>query len=207
MVYDQACARCHGGDANGGQYGPGILTRLALRADADLSLLIREGIPHRGMPPIPLIDADDKALVAYLRTLRPREGALAAVQVTLANGTSVAGVAMIWSHDDLQLLEDQGGRGLGRADGDRFRPVTSGQDWPTYHGTFAGNRFSALDQITAANVNRLAPRWMFTMAGAERLQTTPVVVQGVMYVTNVNEAVALDAGSGRRIWRFQMPRT
>jgi alcohol dehydrogenase (cytochrome c) len=207
VVYDQACARCHGGDASGGQYGPGVVTRLALRADADLALLIREGIPQRGMPPTPLADADAAAMVAYLRTLRPREGTLPAVQVALVDGTSATGVAMNRSHEDLQLLDDQGRLRLLRADGDRFRAVTNQQDWPTYHGTFAGNRFSALDQITATNVERLAPRWMFAMPGAERLQTTPVVVGGVMYVTNVNEVVALDAGSGRRIWRFQMPRT
>lgn len=207
VVYDQACARCHGGDASGGQYGPGIVTRLALRADTDLAMLIREGIPQRGMPPTPLADADDVALVAYLRTLRPREGTLTAVTVSLVDGTNATGVAMNRSHDDLQMLDDSGRLRLLRADGDRFRAVGSEQEWPTYHGTLAGNRFSALDQISTANVTRLAPRWMFAMPGAERLQTTPVVVGGVMYVTNVNEVVALDAGSGRRIWRFQMPRT
>jgi alcohol dehydrogenase (cytochrome c) len=210
VVYDQLCARCHGGDATGGQSGPGIVTRLALRADADLALLIREGIPQRGMPPSALSDADAASLVAHLRTLRPREGVLPALQVRLVDGTTVSGVVMNRSHDDLQLLDDSGRLRLLRRDGEDgepYRAVTSGQEWPTYHGTLAGNRFSALDQVTAANVHRLAPRWIFSMSGAERLQTTPVVVGGVMYVTNVNEVVALDAGSGRRIWRFQMPRT
>lgn len=201
------CARCHGGDANGGQYGPGIVTRMALRADADLALLIREGIPQRGMPPTPLSDPDDRALVAFLRTLRPREGPLPAVRVRLVDGTTAAGVAMNRSHADLQLLDDAGRLRLLRAEGHRFRVVTSEQEWPTYHGSLTGNRFNDGDQITPANVSRLAPRWMFTIAGAERLQTTPVVVQGVMYVTHVNEVVALDAGTGRRIWRFQQPRT
>ncbi len=40
-----------------------------------------------------------------------------------------------------------------------------------------------------------------------RLQTTPVVVDGIMYVTGANECYALDAGNGREIWRFQRPRT
>jgi alcohol dehydrogenase (cytochrome c) len=206
-LFDLHCARCHGGDANGGQYGPGIATRMALRSDADLALLIREGIPQRGMPPTPLSDADDRALGAFLRTLRPREGPLPAVQARLVDGSTVAGLAMNRSHADLQLLDESGRLRLLRAEGNRFRPVTSEQEWPTYHGSLTGNRFSAVDQITPANVSRLAPVWMFAMQGAERLQTTPVVVQGVMYVTNVNEVVALDAGSGRRIWRFQMPRT
>jgi alcohol dehydrogenase (cytochrome c) len=80
--------------------------------------------------------------------------------------------------------------------------------WPSYHGNLSGNRFSPLDQINAGTVQRLAPKWMFTIPGAPRpLQVTPVVVDGVMYVTSVNEAYALDARSGREIWHYSRPRT
>ena len=79
--------------------------------------------------------------------------------------------------------------------------------WPTYHGNVSGNRFSPLNQIDAGNVGRLAPAWMFGISGAPRaLQVTPVVVDGVMYVTSVNEAYALDR-SGREIWHYSRPRT
>jgi alcohol dehydrogenase (cytochrome c) len=72
----------------------------------------------------------------------------------------------------------------------------------------SGNRFSPLDQINTRNVGQLAPRWMFTVQGAPRaLQVTPVVADGVMYVTSVNEAYALDARSGREIWHYSRPRT
>ena len=80
--------------------------------------------------------------------------------------------------------------------------------WPTYHGSPSGNRFSPLDQINATTIHSLAPKWMFTIQGAPRaLQMTPVVVDGVMYVTSVNEAYALDARSGRSIWHYSRPRT
>jgi alcohol dehydrogenase (cytochrome c) len=80
--------------------------------------------------------------------------------------------------------------------------------WPTYHGHLSGNRFSPLDQINISNVNQLAPRWMFTIHGTPRdLQMTPVVAGGVMYVTSVNEAYALDARSGREMWHYRRPRT
>jgi alcohol dehydrogenase (cytochrome c) len=80
--------------------------------------------------------------------------------------------------------------------------------WPSYHGNLSGNRFSPLDQINTGTVQRLAPKWMFTIPGAPRpLQVTPVVVDGVMYVTSVNEAYALDARSGREIWHCSRPRT
>jgi PQQ-dependent dehydrogenase (methanol/ethanol family) len=80
--------------------------------------------------------------------------------------------------------------------------------WPSYNGNQSGNRFSPLNQIDSTNVERLAPRWMFTISGApQSLQTTPVVADGVMYVTSVNEAYALDARSGREIWHYSRPRT
>ncbi len=81
-------------------------------------------------------------------------------------------------------------------------------EWPTYHGNLSGNRFSLLDQINPKTIHELAPKWMFTIQGAPRaLQTTPVVIDGVMYVTSVNEAFALDARNGRQIWHYSRPRT
>jgi alcohol dehydrogenase (cytochrome c) len=81
-------------------------------------------------------------------------------------------------------------------------------NWPTYDGSLSGNRFSPLDQINTSNVQKLAPKWMFTVPDAPRaLEGTPIVVDGVMYVTSVNEAIALDARTGREIWHFSRPRT
>src|SRR5260370_16056479 len=80
--------------------------------------------------------------------------------------------------------------------------------WPTHDGKESGNRFSPLRQINTANVERLGPKWMFPIPGAPRaLEVTPIVVDGVMYVTSVNEAYALDARSGRQIWHYSRPRS
>jgi alcohol dehydrogenase (cytochrome c) len=80
--------------------------------------------------------------------------------------------------------------------------------WPTYDGNQSGNRFSPLDQINTSNVQHLAPKWMFTISGVPRaLQVTPIVVDGIMYVTSVNEVFALDARTGRETWHFSRPRT
>ncbi len=81
------------------------------------------------------------------------------------------------------------------------------QNWPTYNGQLGGNRHSPLKQINLANVAQLAPRWSYTIPEARRLQVTPVVVDGVMYVTAANEAIALDARTGREIWHFKRPLT
>ena len=71
--------------------------------------------------------------------------------------------------------------------------------WPGYNGTSAGNRYSPLDQINRSNVRGLGLQWSFTPGGAG-LQTTPVVADGVMYVTGAAQVCALDARTGRRIW-------
>jgi alcohol dehydrogenase (cytochrome c) len=188
--------------------GPGIVTRLAARSDADLAALVRGGLPAKGMPGISLSSPDLRQLLAFLRTLRPPEAdAPSRVRVETVDGATLDGVALNRSSVDLQLLGDDGRLYLLRPSGARHRLVTSEVDWPGYHGLPSGNRFSDVDQINRGNVTRLAPTWMFALSGAERLQVTPVVVGGIMYVTNVNECYALDAGSGRRIWHFSRPRT
>ena len=109
--------------------------------------------------------------------------------------------------DDVQLRTAGGSIVLLRKSGTRYRIVTSGVDWPSYDGSTTGNRYSPLTQIDKSNIGRLAPRWIYTIPTSLRLQVTPVVVDGVMYVTSANECYALDAGNGREIWRFQQPRT
>jgi alcohol dehydrogenase (cytochrome c) len=53
----------------------------------------------------------------------------------------------------------------------------------------------------------LAPRWIYTVPNAARLEVTPVVVDGIMYVTTANECHALDAGTGRQLWHYRRART
>ncbi len=80
-------------------------------------------------------------------------------------------------------------------------------DWPSYHGQLSGNRHSPLRQIHTGNVAQLAPKWVFSIPNARRLEMTPLVVDGVMYVTAANQAYALDARNGRTLWRYQRPLT
>jgi alcohol dehydrogenase (cytochrome c) len=81
-------------------------------------------------------------------------------------------------------------------------------EWPTYNGNIGGSRHSPLDQINRSNVAGLAPRWMFPVPAAQgALQVTPVVVDGLMYITSVNAVWALDARTGRPVWQYSRPRT
>ena len=79
----------------------------------------------------------------------------------------------------------------------------SGQ-WTTYSGDYNAQRHSSLTQITPANVGRLAVQWIFQSGVSGRFEATPLVVDGIMYLTGPdNYAWALDARTGRQIWRYR----
>lgn len=84
-------------------------------------------------------------------------------------------------------------------------------NWLHYHGTEKAWRHSSLNQVTAQNVKRLAPVWVFQTGDYEGgLQSTPLVEDGVMYVTTSrNRIFALDAATGKEKWRYlyQLPRS
>jgi alcohol dehydrogenase (cytochrome c) len=77
------------------------------------------------------------------------------------------------------------------------------QHWLTYAGDYGSQRHSPLDRINRGNVTSLVPKWLYHVEGARRLETTPLVYEGIMYVTDSNEVHALDARTGRRLWRYQ----
>lgn len=127
--------------------------------------------------------------------------------VQTTGGQKLDGQVLSEGMFELDLRTDDGHLHLLRKAGDRWREVTSQTDWQTYNGDASGNRYTKLTQITKTNVSRLGPRWMFPMANVTSVETTPLVIEGVMYVTSANECWALDAGSGRTIWHFQRART
>jgi alcohol dehydrogenase (cytochrome c) len=82
------------------------------------------------------------------------------------------------------------------------------QNWLTYNGSYASLHHSALVEIRPDNVKRLELKWVWQANSLEKLETTPLVVDGVMYLTDPpNDVVALDARSGRVFWRYQYPTT
>ena len=132
--------------------------------------------------------------------------------LTLVNGQKLEGIRLGGGMSDHQLQTADGRvhllrRVSGAPENAVWREVTSSMDWPTYNGDYSGNRYTTMTQITKANVASLAPKWVFNITGAIALQGTPQVAGGIMYVTNVNECFALDAGSGRQIWHWSIPRT
>jgi alcohol dehydrogenase (cytochrome c) len=75
--------------------------------------------------------------------------------------------------------------------------------WMTYSGTYKSQRFSKLAQINRQNVTQLELKWVFQAESLDKFQSTPLVVDGVMYLTEPpNNVVAIDAATGRRFWKY-----
>ena len=78
------------------------------------------------------------------------------------------------------------------------------QNWLTYSGDYAGRRFSSLDEINITNARSLTAKWVYQTGATGKLETTPLVVDGILYATAQDDrAFALDARTGRPIWMYQ----
>src|SRR6266436_3178737 len=77
------------------------------------------------------------------------------------------------------------------------------QDWPAYGGAPENNHYSRLAQINRSNVKLLAVAWTFDTQEAGGLQTSPIIVDGVLYgITPTQKIFALDAATGKLLWKF-----
>jgi PQQ-dependent dehydrogenase (methanol/ethanol family) len=152
-------------------------------ADGNLHLLLdneyKKIVPdkHSAMPPYKGSNEDVRNLVAFLDSL---------------NGTAVG-----------PLKEPAAPRA--QAEIDEIAHPKDG-DWPTYNGTLNGNRYSRLNDVNLSNVAKLQLQWTYSIP-FNGLETTPVVVDGVMYVTGNNQVFALSGRTGREIWRYERPKS
>ena len=78
------------------------------------------------------------------------------------------------------------------------------RNWLSYWGDVQGRHYSSLSQIDTSNVRQLQARWAVPMPGNGIVESVPLVVDGVMYTTGPpGQVFALDARTGRQIWRYQ----
>ena len=140
---------------------------------AELKELIRP--PHSLMPAPQLSAADLDNMVAFLKTTEPSE----------------VGPGKWAPSGDLNVS-------FQRIRNAREEP----ENWLTYWGDYQGTHYSRLKSITPANVASLTSQWSFQFAGTG-VESTPLVVDGVMFLTGaINSGAALDARTGRPIWRY-----
>ena len=85
-----------------------------------------------------------------------------------------------------------------------LRSADEPQNWLTYNGTYSSQRHSGLDQITAVNVGDLESKWVLQNQVFGAWQSNPIVVDGIMYITQrPNDVMAVDPVTGRVFWRFR----
>jgi alcohol dehydrogenase (cytochrome c) len=84
------------------------------------------------------------------------------------------------------------------------RAAAEPANWLTYSGTYSGQRYSALTQINASNVKNLEFKWMLQNQVFGSWESSPLVVDGIMYLTQrPNDVLAVDARTGRIFWVYR----
>ncbi len=118
---------------------------------------------------------------------------------------------------DFRTLSDLAGKAPAVAKGINYERILKAREaephnWITYYGAYDGKRYSPLDQINVDNVKSLIPAWVFQAgslgmhsgASTYAFEASPLVVDGVMYVTGWDGWIwALDARTGAELWRYK----
>ena len=226
-LYDQTCQACHGPGGQGDR-GP-ALNRTAFAhggSDADLFRAIRTGFTGTEMPAFPrLTDDQTWQIVAFIRSLSAAPAAArpaappTTVTVSASDGRDISGTRLNEDTFTVQLADESGAVYLYDKTSREVRRVApvavpaerlvksaaEPHNWLMYWGNYQSTHYSPLTDINAGNVQRLRAAWTFPMPGDSMLETTPLVVDGVMYTTQPGAVFALDAASGRQLWKYARP--
>jgi alcohol dehydrogenase (cytochrome c) len=178
-IFLDNCASCHGKDGRGA-HAPSLAKPNFTVGSSDFSLykVLRDGIPGTAMASVDLSIAERWQVIAFLRSLDDDAATETAARIH-TSPVDVAPEALLTARS--------------RTD-----------EWLTYSGALDGWRHSPLREITAANVAGLRLRWAHQFATGEGIiQATPLVASKTIFLTEPpNNVVALEADSGREIWRY-----
>jgi len=118
-------------------------------------------------------------------------------------GIASASRALAQQHADPPLSSANSGDHAGLVNVQQSDLLATGinDNWNSYNGDLSGRRFSSLTRITPENAGRLQAQWVFHPRSVSPLEVTPVVINGIMFATSANDAYALDAKTGKVLWR------
>src|SRR6478736_3265656 len=77
--------------------------------------------------------------------------------------------------------------------------------WLNYHGGYSGQRHSGLTEITPGNVGQLQQAWRFQTGQNQQIKSSPILSDGVLYVTTPDNIWAMDARTAKELWHYQNP--
>jgi alcohol dehydrogenase (cytochrome c) len=179
-LFRDRCAGCHGLNARGGDHGPDLLEPTLKNGDSPWAMfrVVQRGVPGTSMVPAALTETERWQVVAFLSAER-------------------AGSAKPNTGDDkLAVPLDVSASRLEHSEGE---PA----NWLMYSGRYAGWRYTSLETINRKNITDLKLAWVLQSQTTEWVETSPVVVDGVMYLTEPpSNVVALDAKTGQRFWTY-----
>jgi PQQ-dependent dehydrogenase (methanol/ethanol family) len=229
---DGQCATCHIARGRGDSNGPDLSSVANRLRPAELkqSLVDPSAMITTGYGSVSLVLNDGSKLEGFARAqgshdlvLQSKDGKLRPLldreyRSLIADNTSAMPAykgTEDQQRDLLAFLSTLKGVGVGPLAGP-LTPATQSEiariehpqkgDWPTYNGTLDGNRHSELDQVNLKNASTLQLAWTYTIP-FNGLETTPIVVDGVMFVTGNNQVYALSGSTGREIWRYERPKS
>jgi alcohol dehydrogenase (cytochrome c) len=182
LLFRAKCANCHGDHGVGGQSGPPLNQPILKYDDSDLAIykILRDGIPNTAMAAPSLSLKQRWQLVGFLRQVQTHEIGLGANKTPL----------------NIQVNSES-----------LLKNETKPDEWLTYSGTLDGHRYTPLRQITSANVSSLRLLWVHKFENAAAaVAATPIVSGGVIFQSvPPSNVVAMDAKTGRTIWRYDRP--
>jgi alcohol dehydrogenase (cytochrome c) len=184
-LFEQRCSACHGKHGHGGTTGIDLSSRelQAKLSDLDIYMALTRGIAGTNMPPAAVTVTEGLKLTAYIRSLGEEGDAQEQTAVSADECAGCKDIAV--SPEDVAKSPARG-------------------EWLSYSGDYSGWRFSPLKQITKKNVSRLRPRFIYQLRSITGLQPTPLVANGVMFLTGAeNEVIALDLDSGKPFWTYR----
>lgn len=184
IVYGKYCAQCHG-DRGRGNSAPNLVEALGVKSDWTFFASTKWGLAGTSMPAQPLTDVQIWQAHAYLRY----EALSASGHPDAENGKTIARALVFVDPQEI-------------VDSDKLSA-----QWLTYAGNYLGHRHSPLSEISKGNVRNLRLAWVAQLRQRDReLQVSPIVADGVMYVTESRDGVvALNAKTGQVIWTFRRP--
>ena len=221
-AYNQSCAECHLGDLRGG-FGPPLVGPNFTNVWGTREARVLFEQVKNTMPPgseASLSDSTYIDIVAYILEVNGHAAGAEALRVdsprAIDPGAAGASDDAPDEHGGPRVADRQlevpsaGPVALVNRKVTSFIPVTDellrdppDGEWLSWRRTLDGQGYSPLDQLTPENVDQLRLAWVWTMEQG-RVQTTPLVHDGVMYLANPNNVLqALDAKTGDIIWQYR----